>query len=78
MKSAAVKAGGGGVLAGCCPPEAEAAAAAEWPPWGEGSCDVEAMSPTATHVEHDLDKENDELRNSFYNANEIFSVGLLL
>lgn len=48
MKSAAVNAGGGGVLAGC------AFAEPECPPWGEGNCDVETMSPTATQVEQDL------------------------
>lgn len=47
IRSAAVKFGGGGVLAG--------AATTVWPPWGEGSCDVLATSPTATQVEQDLE-----------------------
>lgn len=47
IKSAAVNAGGGGVLAG--------GAFVECPPCGEGNCDVEATSPTATQVEQDLD-----------------------
>lgn len=49
MKSAAVKTGGGGVLV-CVWCEA----VLEWPPWGEGNWEVEAISPTATHVEQDL------------------------
>lgn len=40
--------GGGGVLAG-------GAAVDDWPPCGEGNWDVDAISPTATHVEQDLD-----------------------
>lgn len=48
IKSAAVNAGGGGVLAG-------GAFVIECPPCGDGNCDVEATSPTATHVEHDLE-----------------------
>lgn len=47
IRSAAVKAGGGGVFVG--------GATVECPPCGEGSCDVLATSPTATHVEQDLD-----------------------
>lgn len=47
IRSAAVNTGGAGVVAG--------AAGMEWPPWGDGNCDVDATSPTATHVEQDLD-----------------------
>lgn len=47
MRSAAVKAGGGGGGV-CC-------GGAAWPPCGDGSCDVEATSPTATHVEQERD-----------------------
>ena len=43
MRSAAVKAGG--VLTG--------GAAALCPPCGDGNCEVDATSPTATHVEQD-------------------------
>lgn len=49
IKSAAVNVGGGGVLVCCW--------VVDCPPWGEGSCEVEAISPTATQVEHDLYKE---------------------
>lgn len=45
MRSAAVMAGGGGA----------GVDEAVWPPWGDGSCEVDVMSPTATHVEHDRD-----------------------
>lgn len=45
MRSAAVKKGGGGA----------GVEVVVWPPCGEGSCDVELTSPTATHVEHDLE-----------------------
>lgn len=47
-KSLAVKVGGGGVLVCCWVFEVDC------PPCGEGSCEVEAMSPTATQVEQDL------------------------
>lgn len=50
IKSAAVKAGGGGVFV-----VPAAGGAAECPPWGDGSWDVDATSPTATQVEQLLD-----------------------
>lgn len=49
IKSAAVNVGGGGVLVCCW------AFVVDCPPWGEGNCEVEAISPTATQVEHDLE-----------------------
>lgn len=48
MRSAAVKAGGGGVLV-------LGGATVECPPCGDGSWEVLAMSPTATHVEQERD-----------------------
>lgn len=58
IKSAAVKTGGGGVLVCCW------VFVVDCPPCGDGSCDVEAMSPTATHVEHDLLKNYKPRENS--------------
>ena len=51
MKSTAVKAGGGGVPTGAI----AVVAVVECPPCGEGNCEVEATSPTATHVEQERD-----------------------
>lgn len=68
MRSAAVNAGGGGVLVWgggklfevevadvAVPVFAAAAEDVACPPCGDGSCDVDWTSPTATHVEQERD-----------------------